>query len=315
MLMRTKLLALALAAVGALDAFPVAVFPVGNYTIVGSVLDWGGGLLDENYFNANDCVTVMAVATNGTVLASTKVASEASTVPALDNLFCNYRLDVPISSGRVEGMAVRGEPLDIVIVTDTATYMTVSNGAATVTGAGDIVRLDFRLADDADGDGVADEYVAELEPYMEAWGYKWNLYADWDGDGKTNFEEYLAGTDPTDENDRLVLTFPASHKGKGLLPAAGDRYIWPVTFEAKEDRLYYAVGAGDLPPDEAGVVREPDWTNETFTVNSENLIHTIYRSPENETTTFWLLPVGDRHLWRVLIKGADDTIKIKKLGE
>jgi hypothetical protein len=79
-------------------------------------------------------------------------------------------------------------------------------------------------APDSDGDGMPDDY--EL-----AWGFATNNPADaaldLDGDGKTNRDEYLAGTSPRDASDRLRITALGVGEGQAwlwFLSVPGKRY-------------------------------------------------------------------------------------------
>lgn len=61
-----------------------------------------------------------------------------------------------------------------------------------------------------DGTSVAvpQEYIDMIAVWMEACGLEgdYDPFADYDGDGASNYAEYLAGTNPFDETDNLAIT-------------------------------------------------------------------------------------------------------------
>lgn len=58
--------------------------------------------------------------------------------------------------------------------------------------------LDLTLMTDANGNGVSDEYEALIQALMDAYGVAgpYDPSADYNGDGITNYQHYLAGTSP-----------------------------------------------------------------------------------------------------------------------
>ena len=90
MIKRHQTMSVVLAAVfAALNAASVVAavnFPVGTHLIKGTLKDWQNKVL-----TSSAAVTIQAVSTNGTVIASTKVAD-----PSADG--CNFLLQIPLSS-------------------------------------------------------------------------------------------------------------------------------------------------------------------------------------------------------------------------
>ena len=65
----------------------------------------------------------------------------------------------------------------------------------------------FPYGDDGKSVLVSDDYLADLAPWMQAYGKAtYEPAADWDGDGISNYNEYKAGTNPFDASDRLRIT-------------------------------------------------------------------------------------------------------------
>jgi hypothetical protein len=114
---------------------------------------------------------------------------------------------------------------------------------------------------DSDGDGMPDDWETAngLDPQFDDAGL------DLDCDGKTNLEEYLAGTDPQDagsffcltsvipNGEGLTVTFP-SITGRSYVPETSrDLVTWlpGLEFEATEinTEFLWNPGKGDLSPD------------------------------------------------------------------
>jgi len=77
---------------------------------------------------------------------------------------------------------------------------------------GQRTRLDLTLGVDSDGDGIPDAweqsqlYAAGFMPVNDAWDLSLlNRDGDFDGDGISNWQEYIAGTFATDPTDYLAL--------------------------------------------------------------------------------------------------------------
>jgi len=300
-----------LAALLAASAEANAVFPVGNFTVYGAVKTWG-----SDYFAAKDGVMVMATKTNGTVLATSTLFNPVwCTNPEFGDVR-NYQLTIPMATTASEKAAVENESLFLIIVSDTSTYRTVDAGTIVVTGAGEKQLVNLSLATDNDGDGVADQYVAELAVDMYAYGYDtYDKDADWDEDGQSNYQEYLAGTNPFDPDDKLVLTFFSAHSASVM--TRPDGYTFPVGFYAKNGRTYTVEGTGSLATNALGRI---GWTNETFLVSAATSVSKSYTAtaddePSDGGTTFWLMPVGNQHFWRLIVNMSDAGVKIEKIGE
>ena len=175
-------------------------FPVGTHLVKGTLKDWQNKVL-----NSSAAVTVQAVSTNGSVIASTKVAD-----PTADG--CNFLLQIPLSSKATDSTAAVGDKLNCVIVQGTALSLaadpipvgdanTVSNVCLAFVNMKD-------YAKDGETVGVPVEYTDAIAPWMEAYEIEgdYDPFADYDHDGASNYAEYRAGTNPFDPTDKLAIT-------------------------------------------------------------------------------------------------------------
>jgi hypothetical protein len=115
----TVVLAVVLAALNAVAAN----FPVGTHLVKGTLKDW-----QNNVLTSSAAVTIQAVATNGTVIASTPVAN-----PSADGY--NFLLQIPLSTTATDSTAAVGDQLNCVLIQETglalaASPITVGNANA-----------------------------------------------------------------------------------------------------------------------------------------------------------------------------------------
>ena len=195
----TKLAGLLLLPLAAMNAAAVN-FPVGTHLIKGTLKDWQNKVL-----TSSAAVTVQAVSTNGSVIASTKVAD-----PSADGY--NFLLQIPLSSKATDSTAAVGDTLNCVIVQGTELSLAADpipvGDANTVSN----VCLAFVNTKSYTKDGttvhVAQEYIDAIGSWMEALEIEgdYDPFADYDQDGASNYAEYCAGTNPFDASDKLAIT-------------------------------------------------------------------------------------------------------------
>lgn len=108
-----------------------------------------------------------------------------------------------------------------ILINDVPHYPIGVSAPLTVGPPGERVRVDLTLGIDTDGDGIPDAweqsqlYAAGISPGPNGWDLSLlDRNGDFDGDGRSNWEEYIAGTFATDPTDYLELQitakFPAS---------------------------------------------------------------------------------------------------------
>ena len=192
--------AVVFAAMDAASAATAANFPVGTHLIKGTLKDWQNKVL-----TSSAAVTVQAVSTNGSVIASTKVAD-----PSADG--CNFLLQIPLSSKATDSTAAVGDTLNCVVVQGTELSLAADpipvGDANTVSD----VCLAFVNTKSYTKDGttvhVAQEYIDAIGAWMEALEIEgeYDPFADYDQDGASNYAEYRAGTNPFDASDKLAIT-------------------------------------------------------------------------------------------------------------
>ena len=179
-------------------------FPVGTYIYTGSVLDYR-----HEVVTADAGLTIQAVATNGTVLASSRVTDPVQTSGV------NFVLEVPVSTEASAKSAAIGDALTCVVISEGGVTNVSAQPMPPVAAANAITNLNvvsasataFPYGDDGKTVLVSDDYLAGLVPWMQAYGKSaYDAAADWDGDGASNYAEYKAGTNPFDPSDRLRIT-------------------------------------------------------------------------------------------------------------
>ena len=202
----TKLHAtLALVALGAWSALAAANFPVGTHVIKGSVMgydEYGRNVL----LKPDSEVVIRAANTNGQVIAETRVVEATA-----DGI--NFVLRIPLSTTATDSTCAVGDKLNCVMSQASGTL--ISTEPVTVGGALESQTVMLKLIDvrryvSQDGtvtNEVAQTYVDGIEWWMEDEeeysGKSYDPFADYDGDGASNYAEYIAGTNPFDPSDCL----------------------------------------------------------------------------------------------------------------
>ncbi|MBQ3288580.1 MAG: hypothetical protein IJH50_04145 [Kiritimatiellae bacterium] len=195
-----KLKLAGLMTLAAMNAVAAANFPVGTHLINGTLKDWQNKVL-----TSSAAVTIQAVATNGTVIASTKVAD-----PTADGY--NFLLQIPLSTTATDSTAAISNTLNCVLVQESGLSLAATPLAVGDANAVSTVSLEFVNVKNYTKDGqtvnVPAEYVDTIAAWMEALGIEgdYDPFADYDNDGVSNYAEYCAGTNPFDETDKLAIT-------------------------------------------------------------------------------------------------------------
>ena len=199
----TKSASLLLLSFAAMNVAAAANFPVGTHLIKGTLKDWQNKVL-----TSSAAVTVQAVTTNGTVIASTKVAD-----PTADGY--NFLLQIPLSSTATGSTAAVGDTLNCVLIQESGLSLAVDPlvvGEANAVSTVSLAYVNMKDYTSTAGTGttasVPAEYVDTIAAWMEAYEIEgdYDPFADYDKDGASNYAEYRAGTNPFDATDKLAIT-------------------------------------------------------------------------------------------------------------
>ena len=265
----TVVLAVVLAALNAVAAN----FPVGTHLVKGTLKDWQNKVL-----TSSAAVTIQAVATNGTVIASTKVAN-----PSEDGY--NFLLQIPLSSTATDSTAAVGDTLNCVLVQDSGLSLAVDPitvGDANAVSTVCLALIDTKSYTATNGTdktvNVAQEYVDTIAAWMEAYEIEgeYDPFADYDNDGATNYDEYRAGTNPFDPSDKLAI----------LDYTAPQNAMHTIMFEYAGGRIYGVSTTLSLT--------NPQWATQPVKKSETDVEHgqVMFSSDEDEvgSTTIYVVP-------------------------
>ena len=277
--MKKILFSLALLA-GAADAALAATTTATTTSVAIAPLTFAGRIVDYTHaaYDGDASVEIRLKSADGTLLAKTTTATSGSTI-------YNYVLYVPVATEQASRYACVGDKVTFEFVDPKGDVYTglVASADAVIGNPGAVKRLDVVLATDEDGDGIADEYLEDVEYLMWKAGKEgpYDPKDDSDGDGVSNYNEYLAGTNPYDATDRFTIQQMAIESGK-------DGYV-AIRIPVKEGRAYSILHASSL----AGAV----WEKALFTEDAD-------AAPSKTFITTGATETGYR---TIFVKKSDDA--------
>lgn len=254
----------------------VPLVPVGNFTVSGVARNYRGGL-----YSPETGAYVMAKKADGTVLAKASVHNLTNGV--------SYVLTIPLSNVDGRRTAKAGSSVTLVACDPYATYVTSSNLVLSAVNGSSRVNLEFFAP--SSYAGIPQAYIDEITPYMDAYGYtNYNPSADWDGDGRTNKQEYEEGTNPFDRSDFFAP------KSVSVVNASGVKML-SVTLETVEGRTY---GVDAVPSLDGATA----WAEDRFRVNSTTAGETTSYTEREDvgSVTFFMLPAGTSRFWQPKVR-------------
>ncbi|MFA7173759.1 MAG: hypothetical protein WC340_10150 [Kiritimatiellia bacterium] len=155
----------------------------------------------------------------------------------------NYRISIALEDAYPLQNPKAAQPGDlarVAVLIDGLEQPLVPSGALTIPEPGGVLRLDFSVAQDMDNDGLPDAW----ENLMVAWSeglfntiYDINPNDDFDGDGMSNYNEYLAGTLPFLATDIFKITRSQPDAATGRIA---------LSFSTIAGRKYHILVSGSL---------------------------------------------------------------------
>ena len=246
--------------------------PYGTYVVRGALKD------DYNTVLRDGVAAKMRLQrADGAVIAESRVSSA-------NDEGVSFLLEVPVASASTESTCAVGETLDCALVTKEEGTIVVPSavrvGSPLKPGSLSVNCTKVRSYTNPK-DGMAVEipeaYIAEAESFLPE-GEAYDPWKDYDGDGVSNYSEFLAGTIPFDESDVLRVRKFGPKDGKLAL-----------TFEHVGGHVYAVSSANTLA--------KPEWARKRVrkSASGAELDQVLAEDAAGEPglTEIFITPLGD----------------------
>ena len=250
------------------------------FVLTGRVVDYGGAGLKS---------AEVRVRKGSLLLARSAVGSFGEDTSA------NYSVAVPMSNKEIPTAAKAGDLLSVEIDTGSSVY-TDTNLNVSAASPGRTIKLNLKAASVTNGKGVADQYLRDIKYDLEDMGLSMEDYdpkADYDGDGVSNYAEYLAGTDAFDPADvgLKILSWRKVEGNDGVMEA---------TFLPGRSRAYSVERSATGGEEPVSFEHRPHQTDPAPGAPSRNYLITEDEDPEIRAV--YLYKEGASSLYRLRLE-------------
>lgn len=252
--------------------------PLPPFAFVGRVTDYA-----HVAYDADQKVEIRVLKEDGTLLAKGTTGMSPSSI-------YNFVVEVPVSDVADAGSVTPGTRvvIDFVDPNGQVFHGLVAAGDATVGAPGEVKKLAISLGTDRNGNRVPDEYEEDCQFLLWFAGKSVVDYEpeeDWDGDGVKNFDEFVAGTNPVDADDKFSVRQMASEAGM-------EDYV-KLEFAVNQGRAYLLEATSALDGTE-------EWHQESFLTDEgreEN--HLVTAGSETGIVVIYVRKKGSARFWRL----------------